>query len=230
MAGYIIYPDRDHPGLGCLMNHTNHAFRLDGKYWRSVDHFLFAMRFENPPIADRIRKCKTAREAAALAGGHWADARPDWDGVKRGLMRRAVLAKFKAHPAALAVLLSTGRASLVPRPTAVVHLPDGRARSDGLPGVVLTEARGRLRTWVKRREARQEKRREAKQADGDGAEGDVGGIAPPAERPGPPAERPGPPAGTPRTALGQVGPVPGQTGPVPGQTTRPGQRPPNARH
>jgi ribA/ribD-fused uncharacterized protein len=55
--------------------------------------------------------------AARLGRSRKQPIRPDWNDVKDDIMRRAVRAKFAAHPEIRDVLLSTGDAELIERTT-----------------------------------------------------------------------------------------------------------------
>lgn len=132
------------PGPCCLAGDSPHSFRLDGRHWPSVAHYLLAQEFAVAPLdsktvapldgetgmtlADQIRACRSFSEACACVGASGARQRCDWDAVRQSLARRAVRAKFRAHPALQAVLLSTGSLPLIDA--------QGAERGDGSGGFI----------------------------------------------------------------------------------------------
>jgi ribA/ribD-fused uncharacterized protein len=90
-------------------------FHLDGKEWRSTEHYFQAQKFIGTPYVEYIRlyggprdAFQTARDPEVLK---WR--RSDWDAVKLDVMYKALLAKFTGHERLRQLLLSTGNRRLV---------------------------------------------------------------------------------------------------------------------
>jgi ribA/ribD-fused uncharacterized protein len=111
-----FYSVREEP-YGCFSNFSPHPFELDGKTWPTSEHYFQASKFPGTPYAERIRTTPSPMIAARLGRSRKQPIRPDWNDVKDDIMRRAVRAKFAAHPDIRAVLLSTGDAELIERTT-----------------------------------------------------------------------------------------------------------------
>jgi ribA/ribD-fused uncharacterized protein len=98
---------------GCLSNFTHAPFRLNGQVWPSVEHYFQAQKFPDTECEEAIRLAKSPAKAKAMGRSRKFRLRRDWERVKDGIMREAVLAKFTQHADLRAVLLGTGEAVLV---------------------------------------------------------------------------------------------------------------------
>jgi N-glycosidase YbiA len=85
-------------------------FELDGKKWKTSEHYFMAQKTTDRASQDRIRRAKSPAEAKAL--GREVKLRRDWDNVKFDAMVRACYAKFSQNPALGAILLATGDAPI----------------------------------------------------------------------------------------------------------------------
>src|SRR5262249_29211326 len=98
---------------GCFSNFSRHGFELDGRYWLTSEHYFQAQKFPGTEHAERIANARTPKHAARLGRDRSVRLRPDWEGVKDDVMRRAVLKKFQTHADIRATLLETGDEELV---------------------------------------------------------------------------------------------------------------------
>lgn len=101
---------------GCFSNFSPHGIELDGVCWLTVEHYYQAQKFVGTPdaiIIPCIQTVPRACDAAQLGRDKTRNPRPDWDGVKLAVMRRAVMTKFLTHLEIQDILLGTGDALLV---------------------------------------------------------------------------------------------------------------------
>jgi ribA/ribD-fused uncharacterized protein len=85
-------------------------------------------------------------QAARLGRDRKQKLRLDWESVKVGVMRRAVLAKFTQHEELWALLLSTGEARIVEHTENDDYWGDGGDGSGkNMLGRILVEVREQLR-------------------------------------------------------------------------------------
>ena len=98
---------------GFLCNFSTHGFSLNDRYWPTVEHYFQAQKFAGTEQEENIRLARTPKEAKNLGHSRTHKLRPDWEEVKVDIMRRAVAAKFLAHPEIHEKLISTGKEELV---------------------------------------------------------------------------------------------------------------------
>ena len=109
---------------GLLSNFSCIPLTIDGKEWRSVEHYYQAMKFsgvtsvEASYIMDDIASQQSAEEAARI-GRRYQSLQPnllrqDWGQVKIDVMRKALQVKFCVGSSAWHLLQSTCRAEDLP--------------------------------------------------------------------------------------------------------------------
>ncbi len=98
---------------GEFSNFAPYPISLDGKTWPTSEHYFQAQKFEDDAYREKIRKTKSPMQAARLGRDRKQKLRRDWESVKIGVMRKAVLAKFTQHEDLRELLLSTGESKLV---------------------------------------------------------------------------------------------------------------------
>ena len=110
---------------GCFSNFARSWFKLKGKSWPTVEHYFQAMKFPGTEYESEIREAKAPMLAKRLGRSRKQPLRKDWESVKDGVMRAAVLAKFEQHEDLRAVLLGTGEARLVEHTASDSYWGDG---------------------------------------------------------------------------------------------------------
>jgi ribA/ribD-fused uncharacterized protein len=98
---------------GCFSNFAHSPIRLNGCTWPTVEHYFQAQKFPDTDYEEAIRQARSPAKAKAMGRSRKYCLRRDWEAVKDGIMRQAVLGKFTQHPDLRAVLLATGDALLV---------------------------------------------------------------------------------------------------------------------
>jgi len=143
-----FYSPRQQP-YGCFSNFSQHPFELDGLRWPTSEHYFQAQKFEGTPYAEQIRQAPTPKQAANLGRSRFHPLRPDWNDVKDDVMRRAVLAKFRAHYPILAVLLSTEDEQIIEKSAKDYYWGCGReGTGQNRLGQILMEVRETVREEV----------------------------------------------------------------------------------
>ncbi|KLU98632.1 hypothetical protein ABT58_21610 [Photobacterium aphoticum] len=93
---------------GEFSNFSQHAVYLQGKIWRTTEHFYQAQKFSEPVLQERIRSAVTpilAKQIAQQLESQYLKA--NWYDVKEKVMWQALAAKFTQHPELKELLLST---------------------------------------------------------------------------------------------------------------------------
>jgi hypothetical protein len=113
MAIYFYKADQPY---GCFSNFSPHPVTIDGKDWRTVEHYYQAHKLVGTPdqgLMDVIRQVSTPEEAAAIGRDRARTIRVDWNSVKQAVMWKGVLTKFLTHRDIQTILLNTGEQWLV---------------------------------------------------------------------------------------------------------------------
>lgn len=131
-----FYSPREKP-YGLLSNYALSPIVVDGKRYRSVEHYYQSAKYHgvHNAFAEAVRVAQTPNEAKKLAylpkaavtydlqpgslrglidqhGARDVKLRPDWDAVRLDVMRKAHRAKFTQLDHCRVLLLGTGRARL----------------------------------------------------------------------------------------------------------------------
>ena len=131
---------------GEFSNFAPYSISLDGMLWPTTEHYFQAQKFKDEAYRQKIRKANSPMLAARLGRDRKQKLRRDWESVKVGVMRAAVLAKFTQHEDLLSLLLSTGDSKLVEHTENDDYWGDGGdGRGKNMLGRILMEVRESLR-------------------------------------------------------------------------------------
>lgn len=108
-----IYFYSNRSSYGEFSNFSRHGFELDGKYWKTSEHYFQAMKFAGTEYEGKVRAASSPKDAAEMGRRRDWPLRKDWESVKDDVMRRAVLKKFQTHAELKELLLSTGEEEIV---------------------------------------------------------------------------------------------------------------------
>src|SRR5262249_50711082 len=132
--------------FGQFSNFAPFPIDLDGQRWPTSEHYFQAQKFEDDAYRQKIRKVSSPMQAARLGRDRKQKLRREWESVKVGVMRRAVLAKFTQHEELRTQLLSTGEARIVEHTENDDYWGDGGDGSGkNMLGRILMEVREQLR-------------------------------------------------------------------------------------
>jgi N-glycosidase YbiA len=98
---------------GEFSNFAAFPFVLDGKEWRTSEHYFQAQKFLDEEYRERIRETASPMIAARLGRSRKVPLRADWEEVKVDVMRSAVRQKISSHAELAQLLLSTGDEEIV---------------------------------------------------------------------------------------------------------------------
>ena len=131
---------------GCFSNFSRHGITLDGKYWPTTEHYFQAQKFVGTEHETIVHAAKAPGEAARLGRDRNRPLRSDWEGVKDGIMRKAVRAKVAQHADVREELLGTGDAKLIEDTSGDYYWGRGtRGTGKNMLGIILVEVREELR-------------------------------------------------------------------------------------
>ena len=132
--------------FGAFSNFAPFGVEMDGLWWRTVEHYFQAQKFADPDYRERIRSCRSPKQAAELGRSREVTLRSDWEAAKDDVMRAAVLTKFQTHDDLAAMLLDTGDEEIIENAPGDYYWGCGKDGS-GLNrlGEILMETRALLR-------------------------------------------------------------------------------------
>lgn len=96
-----------------LSNFSSFQVEMDGKIYPTSEHLYHIYKFTDEAIQEKIRLAKSAHDAYYVAREHMAAQRADWHDIKRGVMKKILLAKVEQHPYVKKKLLASGNLELV---------------------------------------------------------------------------------------------------------------------
>lgn len=99
--------------LGYLASYSNHGFLKDGVYWKTVEHYYQAHKFEDQKIIEKIIRAETPKIASEIGRDRSYSIKANWEEIKVDIMFDAVLAKFVAHPDLAKKLMETGEEEII---------------------------------------------------------------------------------------------------------------------
>ena len=128
-----------------LSNFYEAHFELDGKIWKTVEHYFQHEKFPGDIVLqEKISQAKTAASAKQLGKTRTPTFRADWNEVRDEVMRKAVEAKFKQNPELLQLLLETGSKHLEEKSLFDSYWGTGRnGKGQNKMGQILMELRSR---------------------------------------------------------------------------------------
>ena len=98
---------------GEFSNFSKFGIELDGKWWKTTEHYFQAQKFEDEGYREKIRRASDAKTAANLGRSRAFKLREDWETVKDKVMKDAVRRKFETHESIRNLLIGTGNEKLV---------------------------------------------------------------------------------------------------------------------
>ncbi|MBU7582923.1 MAG: NADAR family protein [Nostoc sp. TH1S01] len=111
------------------------------------EHYFQAQKFVGTFHLEQIRLARTPKEAAKMGRERSRPLRQDWEQVKDGIMKKAVLRKFKTHTDIREILLNTDDQEIVENSPIDYYWGCGADGSGkNMLGIILMEVRDILRT------------------------------------------------------------------------------------
>ena len=140
----LFYSTRD--DFGAFSNFSKHGIEMQGKWYRTAEHYFQSRKFDDSDYRERIRNAPNAKVAADLGRSRKVPLRDDWEAIKDGVMFEAVLVKFSTHQEIRDLLLGTGSELIIENAPGDYYWGCGKDGT-GLNtlGEILMQVRERLR-------------------------------------------------------------------------------------
>ena len=131
---------------GCFSNFAAYPFRIDGKTWKTSEHYFQAQKFAGTEHEEELRLVASPMVVARMGRSRQRPLRKDWEITKDDIMREALRAKFTQNEELKKILLETGDAHLVEHTTNDRYWGDGGDGSGkNMLGKLLMELRDELK-------------------------------------------------------------------------------------
>lgn len=92
---------------GEFSNFALYAIKINGKIWKTSEHYFQAQKFKGTAYENKIQKAVSPMKAAELGRTRKIKIRRNWDKIKDNVMYEALKAKFTQHINLKELLLST---------------------------------------------------------------------------------------------------------------------------
>lgn len=145
-----IYFYKEFGELGYLASYSLHGFNKDGIYWKTVEHYYQAHKFDDDEVKNMIINAQTPKIASTIGRDRKYKLREDWEQVKDKIMYDAVLAKFLEHPDLAEKLLKTGEEEIIEETVKENYWGCGSQKQGlNMYGKILCRVRDELRKFIK---------------------------------------------------------------------------------
>lgn len=141
-----IYFYKEFGELGYLASYSDYGFLKDGVYWKTIEHYYQAHKFEDQKVIDKIIDAETPKIASEIGRDRKYAIKENWEEIKIDIMFDAVLAKFMAHPNLAKKLLDTGDEEIIEETTKEDFWGCGpKKNGKNMYGKILCKVRDELR-------------------------------------------------------------------------------------
>ena len=93
--------------LGYLANYSNHGFYKDNVYYKTVEHFYQASKFDNKKIKEKIINCSTPKEASNIGRDRNNIRIANFKDIKLDVMYEGIYLKFTQNKDIRSKLIET---------------------------------------------------------------------------------------------------------------------------
>jgi len=136
--------------FGFLSNFSLHPITINGRTWRTVEHYFQGQKFVGTVQEEAIYKALTPGSAKKMGNDRCSPSGPlrkDWYKVRENVMYEAIYAKFTQHENLRELLLATGDAYLIENSKRgdIFWGDGGNGKGKNRMGVLLMRLRSQLR-------------------------------------------------------------------------------------
>lgn len=108
-----IYFYKEFGDLGYLASYSSHGFEKDGIYWKTLEHYYQAQKFEDKNVVNKIINAKTPKEASTIGRDRNNKLKSDWNKIKLNVMEDGLYYKYIQNDDICKKLLATGNKEIV---------------------------------------------------------------------------------------------------------------------
>ena len=135
--------------LGYLANYSNHGFSIDGIYYKTVEHYYQAMKFDDKNLRKRIINAKTPKEASNIGRDRNNKRINNFKSIKDEVMFNGVLEKFRQNRDIAYKLIETRNKHIVEATVDEYYWGIGKDKSgENHIGGILVKVRERIKREI----------------------------------------------------------------------------------
>jgi len=135
--------------LGYLANYSNHGFSIDGVYYKTVEHYYQAMKFDNEEIKNRIINAETPKEASNIGRDRNNKRIDNFKDIKNDIMFNGILEKFRQNRDIAYKLVETRKALIAEATIDEYYWGIGKDKSgQNNIGKILVQVRERIKREI----------------------------------------------------------------------------------
>ncbi|WP_353166305.1 NADAR family protein [Empedobacter brevis] len=98
---------------GSFSNFAPFPIFINGKLWKTVEHYFQANKFSNLDIIEKISNYSSPMDAVKEGRNRFNIIKSDWEEIKDDVMYKGLYFKFIQHPKLTKELLSTGNTMII---------------------------------------------------------------------------------------------------------------------
>ena len=135
--------------LGYLANYSNHGFSIDGVYYKTVEHYYQAMKYDNKEIKNRIINAETPKEASNIGRDRNNKRIDNFKDIKNDIMFNGILEKFRQNRDIAYKLIETRNNDIAEATVDEYYWGIGKDRSgQNNIGKILVQVRERIKREI----------------------------------------------------------------------------------
>ena len=135
--------------LGYLANYSNHGFTIDNIYYKTVEHYYQAMKYEDKEIREKIINAETPKEASNIGRDRNNKRIDNFKKIKDDIMYNGILEKFRQNRDIAFKLIETRNQEIAEATVDEYYWGIGKDRTgENHIGKILVKVRDRIKKEI----------------------------------------------------------------------------------
>ena len=148
-----IYFYKEFGKYGFLASYSEHGFYKDGIFWRTLEHYYQAQKFDDKKVIKKIIDAKTPKEASMIGRDRNNHLKSNWETIKLDIMEEGLYNKYMQNKDICQKLLNTGNRKIVEATVKEFYWGCGiDGTGENQFGMLLVKVRNRIRKELKLKE------------------------------------------------------------------------------
>lgn len=148
-----IYFYKEFGKYGFLASYSEHGFYKDGIFWKTLEHYYQAQKFDDKKVIKKIIDAKTPKEASMIGRDRNNHLKSNWETIKLDIMEEGLYNKYMQNKDICQKLLNTGNRKIVEATVKEFYWGCGiDGTGENQFGMLLVKVRNRIRKELKLKE------------------------------------------------------------------------------